>query len=419
MNKYTSFNNSLAQRFIKYAKIDTQSDPQSPTCPSTEKQKNLGRVLVQELQEMGISDAEMDNNGYVYGTIPANSDKKLPVIFFCSHMDTSPDCSGENVKPIIHDNYQGHDIILPDDNKIVLKLSEHKDLQYQIGNDIITASGTTLLGADNKAGLAEIMEAARFFMENPEVKHGTIKVLFTPDEEIGRGVDQVNLQKLGADFGYTIDGETLGSIEDETFSADGASLIIHGVSTHPGFAKGKMESAIKIISEVIDTLPKDTLSPETTSQKEGFIHPVSISGQVEQAEAHFIIRDFTDEKLRAHGDHLKSTVETVMANYPGSTYELKISPQYRNMKQILDQYPKIVEYGVEAIERAGVIAKKQSIRGGTDGSRLSFMGLPCPNIFAGEHAFHSKQEWVSVQDMEKAVQTIINIACIWEERGEF
>ncbi|WP_316798751.1 peptidase T [Pedobacter frigidisoli] len=419
MNKYTSFNNSLAQRFIKYAKIDTQSDPQSPTCPSTEKQKNLGRVLVQELQEMGISDAEMNNNGYVYGTIPANSDKKLPVIFFCSHMDTSPDCSGENVKPIIHDNYQGHDIILPDDNKIVLKLSEHKDLQYQIGNDIITASGTTLLGADNKAGLAEIMEAARFFMENPEVKHGTIKVLFTPDEEIGRGVDQVNLQKLGADFGYTIDGETLGSIEDETFSADGASLIIHGVSTHPGFAKGKMESAIKIISEVIDTLPKDTLSPETTSQKEGFIHPVSISGQVEQAEAHFIIRDFTDEKLRAHGDHLKSTVETVMANYPGSTYELKISPQYRNMKQILDQYPKIVEYGVEAIERAGVIAKKQSIRGGTDGSRLSFMGLPCPNIFAGEHAFHSKQEWVSVQDMEKAVQTIINIACIWEERGEF
>ncbi|KLT65060.1 peptidase T [Pedobacter sp. BMA] len=419
MNKYTCFNNSLAKRFIKYAKIDTQSDPQSSTCPSTEKQKNLGRLLVQELQEMGISDAEIDINGYVYGTIPANSDKKLPVIFFCSHMDTSPDCSGENVKPIIHDNYQGQDIILPDDGKVVLKLSEHKDLQYQIGNDIITASGTTLLGADNKAGLAEIMEAVRFFMESPEVKHGTIKVLFTPDEEIGRGVDQVDLQKLGADFGYTIDGETLGSIEDETFSADGAFLIIDGVSTHPGFAKGKMESAIKVISEVIDTLPKDTLSPETTSQKEGFIHPVSISGQVEQAEAHFIIRDFTDERLKAHGAHLKTIVESVMAKYPGSSYDLKISPQYRNMKQILDQHPQIVAYGVEAIERAGVVAKKQSIRGGTDGSRLSFMGLPCPNIFAGEHAFHSKQEWVSVQDMEKAVQTIINIACIWEERGEF
>ena len=419
MNKYTSFNNSLAQRFIKYAKIDTQSDPQSPTCPSTEKQKNLGKVLVQELKEMGISDAEMDINGYVYGTVPANSDKKLPVIFFCSHMDTSPDCSGENVRPIIHDNYQGDDIILPDDSKIVLKLSEHKDLRHQIGNDIITASGTTLLGADNKAGLAEIMEAARFFMENPGVKHGTIKILFTPDEEIGRGVDKVDLEKLGADFGYTIDGETLGSIEDETFSADGASLIINGVSTHPGFAKGKMESAIKIISEVIDTLPKDILSPETTSHKEGFIHPVSISGQVEQAEAHFIIRDFTDEKLKLHGEYLQTKVESVMKKYPTSTYELKISPQYRNMKQILDQYPKIVEYGVEAIERAGVVAKKQSIRGGTDGSRLSFMGLPCPNIFAGEHAFHSKQEWVSVQDMEKAVQTIINIACIWEERGEF
>lgn len=419
MNKYTSFNNALAQRFMKYAKIDTQSDPQSPTCPSTEKQKNLGKVLVQELKEMGISDAEMDINGYVYGTVPSNSDKKLPVIFFCSHMDTSPDCSGENVKPIIHDNYQGDDIILPDDSKIVLKLSEHKDLQHQIGNDIITASGTTLLGADNKAGLAEIMEAARFFMENPEVKHGTIKILFTPDEEIGRGVDKVDLKKLGADFGYTIDGETLGSIEDETFSADGASLIINGVSTHPGFAKGKMESAIKIIAEVVDTLPKDTLSPETTSHKEGFIHPVSISGQVEQAEAHFIIRDFTDEKLKSHGEYLQTTIESVMRKYPNSTYELKISPQYRNMKQILDQYPKIVEYGVEAIERAGVVAKRQSIRGGTDGSRLSFMGLPCPNIFAGEHAFHSKQEWVSVQDMEKAVQTIINIACIWEERGEF
>ncbi|TCD12826.1 peptidase T [Pedobacter frigidisoli] len=417
MSNYTNFNKTLAQRFIKYAMIDTQSDPSSLTCPSTLKQKNLGSVLVQELIEIGISDAEMDENGYVYGTVPSNSDKKLPIIFFCSHMDTSPDCSGENVKPIIHDNYQGLDIILPDDNKIVLKLSDHEDLKHQIGNDIITASGATLLGADNKAGLAEIMEAVSFLMENPEVKHGTIKVLFTPDEEIGRGVDKADLKKLGADFGYTVDGETLGSIEDETFSADGAILIIHGVSTHPGFAKGKMESAIKIISEVIDTLPKDNLTPETTHQKEGFIHPVSIAGQVEQAEAQFIIRDFTDEKLAEHGLLLTKTVEEVMLKYPKSAYELKITPQYRNMKQVLDQHPKIVQYGIEAIERTGVVAKQQSIRGGTDGSRLSFMGLPCPNIYAGEHAFHSKQEWVSVQDMEKAVQTIINIACIWEERG--
>ncbi|QIL39367.1 peptidase T [Pedobacter sp. HDW13] len=417
MSNYNNFNKSLEQRFIKYAKIDTQSDPASPTCPSTLKQKNLGQELVNELLEIGVSDAEMDDNGYVYGTIPSNTDKKLPVIFFCSHMDTSPDCSGENVKPIIHDKYQGQDLVLPDDNKIMIRMSDHKDLKHQIGNDIITASGTTLLGADNKAGLAEIMEAAAFLMKNPEVKHGTIKVLFTPDEEIGRGVDKVDLKKLGADFGYTIDGETLGSIEDETFSADGARLTVYGVSTHPGFAKGKMESAIKILAEILDSLPKDTLTPEATHQKDGFIHPVSISGQVEEAEAQFIIRDFTDEKLAQHGTFLAQTVEKVMAKYPNSTYKLEIKAQYRNMKQVLDQHPKIVQYGIEAIERAGVVAKQQSIRGGTDGSRLSYMGLPCPNIFAGEHAFHSKQEWVSVQDMEKAVQTIINIASIWEEKG--
>ncbi|MGM9476395.1 peptidase T [Pedobacter sp. GSP4] len=417
MSNYTNINRSLEQRFIKYAKIDTQSDPTSPTCPSTEKQKNLGKELVKELLEIGVNDAEMDDNGYVYGTIPSTTDKKLPVIFFCSHMDTSPDCSGENVKPIIHDKYQGQDLILTDDHKIVIKLSDHKDLKSQIGNDIITASGTTLLGADNKAGLAEIMEAAAFLMKNPAVKHGTIKVLFTPDEEIGRGVDKVDLEKLGADFGYTIDGETLGSIEDETFSADGASLSIYGVSTHPGFAKGKMESAIKILAEILDTLPKDTLTPEATHQKEGFIHPVSISGQVEEAEAQFIIRDFTDELLVQHGQFLEETVKNVMKKYPKSTYKLEIKAQYRNMKQVLDKHPNIVQYGIEAIERAGVVAKQQSIRGGTDGSRLSYMGLPCPNIFAGEHAFHSKQEWVSVQDMEKAVQTIINIACIWEEHA--
>jgi len=417
MSKYINLTQSLAQRFIRYAAIDTQSDPGSTTCPSTLKQKNLGALLVEELIEMGISDAEMDKNGYVYGTIPSNTDKKIPVIFFCSHMDTSPDCSGNGVKPIIHDNYQGEDLILPDDPNIVLKLSEHRDLKHQIGHDIITASGTTLLGADNKAGIAEIMEAANFLIQHPEVKHGTIKILFTPDEEIGRGVDQLDVEKLGADFGYTIDGETLGSIEDETFSADGATLVIHGVSTHPGFAKGKMESAIKILADVISALPKDTLTPETTHQKEGFIHPVSISGQVEQAEAHFIIRDFTNEKLTAHGKLLENTVKNVIAGYPNASFSLDIKAQYRNMKQILDQHPQIVQFGIEAIERAGVTAKKQSIRGGTDGSRLSFMGLPCPNIFAGEHAFHSKQEWVSVQDMEKAVQTIINIACIWEEKS--
>ena len=417
MSEYENINHSLENRFIKYAEIDTQSDASSPTCPSTLKQKNLGNLLVGELLEMGITDAQMDDNGYVYATIPATSEKVAPVICFCSHMDTSPDCSGENVKPIIHKNYQGEDLILPDDHSIVLKMNEHRDLKHQIGNDVITASGTTLLGADNKAGVAEIMEASNFLIKNSNIKHGVIKILFTPDEEIGRGVDLVNLAKLGADFAYTIDGETLGSIEDETFSADGATLTIRGVSTHPGFAKGKMESAIKILAEIIYALPKDKLTPETTHQKEGFIHPVGIKGQVEHAEAQFIIRDFTNDKLQAHGELLNSTAKEVLKKYPNSTYQLDIKAQYRNMKEILDQHPKIVQYGIEAIERAGVVAKQQSIRGGTDGSRLSFMGLPCPNIFAGEHAFHSKQEWVSVQDMEKAVETIINIACIWEENS--
>lgn len=417
MKLYQNKLNTLQERFIRYAKIDTQSDPTSATYPSTMKQKDLARVLVAELLEVGISDAHLDDFGYVYATIPANTEKNVPVICFCSHMDTSPDCSGEQVKPIIHHNYQGEDLILPDDETVVLKITEHKDLKDQIGNDIITASGTTLLGADNKAGVAEIMEVAVFFQENPEVKHGTIKILFTPDEEIGRGVDKVDLKKLGADFAYTIDGETLGSIEDETFSADGARLIIHGVSAHPGFAKGKMESAIKILSEILSALPKDQLTPESTAGKAGFIHPVSFQGQAEQAEARFIIRDFDDTLLKAHAVTLEDTVKKIMEAYPNSSYEFKVTEQYRNMKKVLDQYPQVIAYGAEAIERAGIKVKKQSIRGGTDGSRLSFMGLPCPNIFAGEHAFHSKQEWVSVQDMEKAVQTIINIACIWEENA--
>lgn len=414
---YTNNHKSLQNRFTKYVQIDTQSDPSSPTVPSTAKQKDLGRVLVAELLELGIADAHLDEYGYVYATISSNSEKKVPVICFCSHMDTSPDCSGYGVKPIIHENYRGQDLVLPDDPSIILKMAEHPDLKHQIGNDIITASGTTLLGADNKAGLAEIMEAAAFLVQNPEFKHGTIKLLFTPDEEIGRGVDKVDLEKLGADFAYTIDGETLGSIEDETFSADGAVLSINGVSAHPGFAKGKMESAIKILSDVISALPADCLSPESTEAKEGFIHPVSISGNVEQAEGRFILRAFNDEELAANGELLDATVQNIIEDFPNSTYELKISEQYRNMKQVLDQYPQIMEYGIEAIKRAGITPKQQSIRGGTDGSRLSFMGLPCPNIFAGEHAFHGKQEWASVQDMEKAVETIVNIAAIWEERA--
>ncbi len=410
-------NYTVTERFLRYVKIDTQSDPNSSTCPSTEKQKNLGRLLVAELLEMGIVDAEMDENGYVYATIPSNTDKKVPVICFCSHMDTSPDCSGENVNPIIHKNYDGKDIVLPKDHTQILKASEHPALLEQIGSDIITADGTTLLGADNKAGVAEIMDAAYQMMTNPSIKHGDIKILFTPDEEIGRGVDKVNLKKLGADYAYTIDGETRGHIEDETFSADGVSIQINGVASHPGFAKDKMENAIKIASEIIAALPKDKLSPESTEGREGFIHPTSLSSSMESAKLSFIIRDFDTKKLAEHEAFLESIVKEVIKNYAGSTYTFEVQNQYRNMKEIVDQHPHMIDYAIQAIERAGMKAHRGGIRGGTDGSRLSFMGLPCPNIFAGEHAFHSKLEWVSVGDMRLVVETLVNLAEIWQENS--
>jgi len=417
MSAPKNISDTVTDRFLRYTAIDTQSDPNSDSCPSTEKQKNLGRLLVSELLEMGLSDAHLDDFGYVYATIPGNTEKNVPVICFCSHMDTSPDCSGENVKAIVHQNYQGQDIILPDDQTQIISMKDHPDLQNQIGNDLITASGSTLLGADNKAGLAEIMDAANFLINHTEIKHGTIKILFTPDEEIGRGVDHVDIKKLGADFAYTIDGESAGTIENETFSADGVKVIIHGISAHPGFAKNKMESAIKIASAIVSLLPKETLSPESTSDIEGFIHPVSISGSVEEAEIEFIIRDFNTESLKSHELVLEQTVKQVMIAYPNSGYEFIVEEQYRNMKSVIDRYHNLTQLGIEAIERTGLKAKLQRIRGGTDGSRLSFMGLPCPNIFAGEHAFHSKQEWVSVQDMQKAVQTIVNLASIWEEKS--
>lgn len=408
---------TVLDRFLRYVKIDTQSDPDSKTHPSTEKQKKLGKLLVKELKAMGITDAKLDKHCYVYATIPSNTQKKVPVICFCSHMDTAPDCSGEGVKPIVHKNYQGKDIVLPDDPTQIIRAKDHPHLKDQIGNDIVTASGTTLLGADNKAGLAEIMDAAHFFMTHPEARHGDIKILFTPDEEIGRGVDKLNLKKLGASFCYTVDGEAAGSLEDETFSADGATISIQGVSVHPGFAKGKMENSMKIAAEIIASLPKDKLSPETTEGREGFIHPVVIEGMLEKTSIRFIIRDFTDEKLKEHEEVLRKIMIKVLKKYPNSTAELKIVEQYRNMKKVLDQHPQVVDYAVEAIQRAGLKPNRSSIRGGTDGSRLSFMGLPCPNIFAGEHAFHSKQEWVSVQDMEKAVATIIHLGMIWEEKA--
>ena len=413
-----NIDHTVTERFLNYVKIDTQSDPESPTCPSTEKQKDLGRLLVKELLEMGVSDAHMDENGYVYGTIPSNTNKKVHVICFCSHMDTSPDCSGKDVNPIINKGYAGQDIVLKNDSTQVIKVSEHPALLEQIGNDIITTDGTTLLGADNKAGLAEIMDAANYLMKHPEIKHGTIKLLFTPDEEIGRGVDKADMKKLAADFGYTMDGESLGHIEDETFSADGVEITINGFSTHPGFAKDKMESAIKIASSIVDSLPKNRISPETTENKEGFVHPVSIGGGIENTVIKFIIRDFNEDGLKVLEEELLILTQKVMKDYPKSSFTFEVKEQYRNMKKVLDKNPEIVKNALEAIRRAGVKPHLSSIRGGTDGSRLSYMGLPCPNIFAGEHAFHSKQEWVSVQDMEKAVLTIVYLCMVWEEEAK-
>jgi tripeptide aminopeptidase len=412
-----TFKHTVTERFLRYVVIDTQSDPASSTCPSTEKQKNLGRVLAAELQAMGIADAHLDEHGYVYATIPANTSKKVPVICFCSHMDTSPDCTGRNVKPQIVRNYRGGDITLAADPTQVIRPAEHPALKDQIGNDIITTDGTTLLGADNKAGVAEIMDAAHNLMQNPQIKRGTIKILFTPDEEIGRGVDKVDLEKLGADFAYTIDGETAGTIEDETFSADGATITITGVSTHPGFAKGKMEHAIKIASAIVDRLPKQGCSPETTDGRQGFLHPIAMSGTLEEASLAFIVRDFTEAGLKEKEALLESIVKDVMKDFPHSTYTFEAKEQYRNMKVVIDRHPELIDHAMEAIRRAGLRPVRNSIRGGTDGSRLSFMGLPCPNIFAGEHAFHSRLEWVSVQDMEKAVQTIVHLAMIWEEHA--
>ncbi|HVI45908.1 MAG TPA: peptidase T [Chitinophaga sp.] len=414
---FKDYKYTVDTRFMRYVQIDTQSDPQSTSFPSTEKQKDLSRLLVKELQEMGITDAELDEHGYVYATIPSNTSKQAPVICFCSHVDTSSDSSGTGVKPIVHRSYNGSDIVLPDDTSVVIKAKDHPYLAGKTGDDIITASGTTLLGADDKAGVAEIMDAAHFLMTHPEVKHGAIRILFTPDEEVGHGVDKVDMEKLGAKFGYTMDGGELGSLEDENFSADGARITVHGVSAHPGSAKGKLISALKIAAEIVDALPKDSLSPETTEDREGFVHPLRIQGAVEKAEIDFIIRDFDTSSLEAHEAFLRRIMDKVLERHPGAKATLKVTEQYRNMKEVLDQYPQVTANAREAIRRAGVQPLKMSIRGGTDGSRLSFMGLPCPNIFTGEMAFHSKYEYVSIQDMQKAVQTIVHLAQIWEENA--
>jgi len=403
----------LLSRFLEYVQIDTQSDPESKSFPSTEKQKNLGKLLATQLKAMGVVDAHMDEFGYVYATIPATVTNNVPVICLCAHMDTAPDCSGTGVKPIVHPNYQGQDLVLPDDTSQVISTVEHPYLLEKIGDDIVTASGLTLLGADDKAGVAIIMEVAHQLLQNKDLAYGEIKILFTPDEEVGRGVEHVDLDKLGADFGYTLDGGELGSFEHETFSANGVEIIVHGVIAHPGSAKGKMVNAIKIIGAFLDALPKDVLAPEVTEGLQGFVHPTDIKGGAERAVVKLIVRDFNTAKLKEYQDLMQSILDKIMLSYPKASYEFKVTEQYRNMGEVLEQYTAVIKHAVTAIEQEGIKPISIPVRGGTDGSRLSFMGLPCPNIFTGEMALHSKHEYVSVQDMEKSVRVVLRMLQNW------
>ena len=404
---------SALERLLRYVQIDTQSDPHSAASPTTEKQKDLGRLLVAELHALGLNDAELDSYGYVYATLPATTDREVPVICWCSHMDTSPEAPGADVQPIVHRNYDGGLIHLPYEG-IVLDPAEHPDLKDQVGSAIVTADGRTLLGADNKAGIAEIMAAVEWLVAHPEVAHGTIKILFTPDEEVGRGTAHVDLTRLGADFAYTVDGERRGTLEDETFSADGALLTLTGVNTHPGFAKDKMANALKGAGAVLARLEHEW-SPEGTDGTDGFVHPYEVKGSVESAQIHFILRSFRTADLDVYAERLRSLTAEVCSERPGLNFTLEVREQYRSMKEVLDRHPKVVEHAETAMRRAGLNPERGRIRGGTDGSQLSFMGLPTINIFAGEHAFHSRYEWVSEADMEYAVQTLIELAQVWAE----
>lgn len=405
-------NYTVAERLMRYVQIDTEADPESATTPSSAKQKNLSSLLVEELKQIGLGNAEMDEYGYVYATVPSNINKTVPTVCFCSHVDTAPDCSGKDVKPILHPKWDGSDIILPDDTSVVISRNEHPYLNERIGDDLITASGKTLLGADDKAGVAIIMNVAQLLMEHPEIKHGDIRILFTPDEEIGRGVDKADMKRLNADFGYTLDGGERGHLEGENFSADACTITFNGISAHPGYAKNKMVNAQKVAAYFLNSLPADKLCPEATSGYEGFVHPVATSGSLEQAKVQFIIRDFVTANLTTHVNMLKDLAAKAVEAYPGASFTCEVKEQYRNMKEVLDKHPHVMSIAEEAYKNAGLTPVITNIRGGTDGSRLSFMGLPCPNIFTGEMAIHSKMEYVSVQDMQKAVDVCLNIASL-------
>lgn len=411
-------NGLFLDRFLSYVKYDTQSSEDSETYPSTLKQLELSKKLLLELKELGLKDTEITEHGYVFGTLPSNVDYPVPVIGYIAHVDTSPDVSGKDVTPVINKNYQGGDITLKKDKSQIIELKMNPTLENCIGHDIITTDGRTLLGADNKAGIAEIMGAVQYLIENPHIKHGDIRIAFTVDEEVGTGTKHFDVKKFAADYAYTIDGESAGEIEDETFCADTAIIRVKGINVHPGYAKGKLVNAVKIASYLVDQLPKDTMSPETTEKREGFLHPHAIRGGVEECEVVFLVRDFDIEGLKEKEEYLADLCKNVAQKFPKSDVSLEINESYRNMKIILDKHPQVVEYAIESVARSGMNPIKNLIRGGTDGARLSFMGIPTPNVFTGGHNFHSKKEWISVQDMAKAVETIVNLSQIWAEKSK-
>ena len=408
---------SVLDRFLRYAAIDTRANENSKSCPSTPGQLVLMRILAAELDRLGLDDVLLDDNGYLMATIPATTGASVPAIGFIAHVDTSPEMSATDVRPLVHPAYDGRDLVLPDDPSAVLRLSEQPDLLSQFGHDIVTASGLTLLGADDKAGVAEIVTAADYLMRHPEIAHGPIRIAFTPDEEIGRGAERFDVQRFGAVCAYTLDGGSRGELEYESFSADAMTLTFNGFNTHPGYAQGRMVNAIRLAARFIDRLPAQTMSPETTGGHEGFVHPYQLEASVDRTRVKVLIRDFVTAALAEKEALVERLAREVVASVPGAALEIRVEESYRNMREVLDRHPDVVDRAREAIRRAGLEPIERPIRGGTDGSRLSFMGLPTPNLFAGEHNFHSRLEWVSVQDMEKAVEVIVELARVWCERA--
>jgi tripeptide aminopeptidase len=409
---------AVLERFLRYVRYDTQSREGAETYPSTPGQLVLLRDLLSELQALGLSDATIDTHGYVTATIPpTTTTPDVPTIGFIAHVDTSPEMSGADVRPIVHRGVDGGEIVLPDDPDAVLRVSDSPYLGECLGHDIVTASGLTLLGADNKSGVAEIMTAAEYLLAHPEIPHGAIRIAFTPDEEVGNGTKYFDVPAFGAHCAYTMDGGARGELEFESFSADAISITFRGFNTHPGFAKGRMVNAIKLAAAFITRLPPDRLSPETTEALEGFVHPYVLQAGVDRTTVKLLVRDFVTAGLREKEAWLESLARDVVAGVPGASVESRVEESYRNMREVLDHHPRVVDCARDAIRRTGLQVRERAIRGGTDGSRLSFMGLPTPNVFAGEQNFHSRLEWVSVQDMEKAVDVIVALAQVWEERA--